>query len=341
MITFDEIVGEGDWKAATAGLNIPLTQTFTYGEIQKHAGRGVRRFKISSGSNLIGAVTLIAYPLFGNLKYWYSPYGPVLTHVSEESVRGVHDALKSFVQKEGGVFVRVDFSSGSVCNDDVFKKYFIPSSLSSYAGAYFQPRAEWYTDISKSPEEILGAMHSKTRYSVKYAERKGVVTQISKSDLSSRIPDFLRLMKLTASRNGFALHNDTYYESYFKEVEKTGNGFVIEARFNEHLLASHFVFVVGDVAHYVFGATSDEYKDLCAPYLAHFNAMLEAKNMGAKYYNFGAVSSDGLDTKWQGLTTFKQKFGGRTIQHAHFYDLVSSPFWYYVYIVRKLLKRYL
>ncbi|MDB5204589.1 MAG: hypothetical protein JWP09_617 [Candidatus Taylorbacteria bacterium] len=116
---------------------------------------------------------------------------------------------------------------------------------------------------------------------------------------------------------------------------------MIEAFYENERLASHVVFVVGDVAHYVFGASSDLHKDLCAPYLAHFNAMLKAKDMGAKYYNFGAVSVGEENKKWQGLSSFKQKFGGEVVHHLALYDLVLKPFWYYVYITRKLIKKYI
>jgi len=342
MITFKEILDKDAWVTATSSFDVPLPQSFAYSDIQKKIGREVKRFDILNNDISIGFAVLVSYPLFGKLKYWYIPYGPVLSNYSDSIIKGVKESLIDFIKTNGGVFVRLDFGISESGYDQSFlAKYFTKSNTSSYSGAYFQPRAEWYTDISKSPEDILTAMHSKTRYSVRYAQKKGVTTEIVKTNLKEKLTDFLNLMKLTAKRNGFALHGDKYYECYFEEVERTGRGFVIEARLDGTVLASHLVFVVGDTAHYVFGATSDSHKDLCAPYLAHFNAMLYSKELGATCYNFGAISTSNIDKSWQGLTVFKQKFGGYTVTHSPFYDLVINPFWYYIYIVRKIVKKYI
>ncbi|MFA6463781.1 MAG: peptidoglycan bridge formation glycyltransferase FemA/FemB family protein, partial [Candidatus Paceibacterota bacterium] len=94
-------------------------------------------------------------------------------------------------------------------------------------------------------------------------------------------------------------------------------------------LAAHFLAVYGNTAYYLFGATSDEKKNLSGPYLAHWAGILRAKKEGLKFYNFGGIEEakekDGL---WAGITTFKKKFGGETIRHAELFDLIGSKFWY-------------
>lgn len=319
----------------------PLTQTVVYGMIQKRVGRKAKYFKIFNDLNLVGSILIVEYPLFGNLAYWYAPYGPVLNHVSSTVISEIKTEIKKIATKNNVAFVRFDFSFEAKESESLLKKFFLKSPLSSTIGAYFQPREEWYTHIDKSPEDILAAMHSKTRYSVRLAEKKGVTVDIATTNLSEKLSVFLDLMRKTASRNGFSLHNDGYYKSYFEEIQKTGKGFLVEAVFDNEVLASHFVVVVGDVAHYVFGASSDSHKELCAPYLAHFRAMLKAKELGLKYYNFGAVSLGQQNKKWQGLSQFKQKFGGEVFNHPPLYDLILKPFWYYLYIARKLFKKYI
>ncbi|MES2224219.1 MAG: peptidoglycan bridge formation glycyltransferase FemA/FemB family protein [Patescibacteria group bacterium] len=340
MLHLKEISEEGEWEAVTKDFEMLLTQTFVYGEIQKKMGRTVKMFSILEDGKNIGAMLLIAFPLFGKLKYWYAPYGPILSAVSKEILVSLKKELKKKINT-GSVFVRLDFTLDNRESGVEIQNYFTKATASSYHGAYFQPRAEWYTKINKTPEEILGSMHSKTRYSVRLAEKKGVTINIVTKELSQKLPDFLRLMKQTAKRNGFSIHNDSYYNNYFELVEKTGKGFLIEGVYGGEVLASHFIFLVGNVAHYVFGASSDAHKDLCAPYLVHYRAMIEAKTMGAEYYNFGAVSVGKNDKEWQGLTTFKQKFGGELKVHGQLYDLVLMPFWYYIYIIRKVIKTYL
>ncbi len=342
MISFKEIAEEKDWMLDMGNIGVPLPQSFDYGEIQKKIGRNIKRFEILNNNETLGYVEIIEYPMSLKLKYWYAPYGPVLKEHSENIISGIKKELKTFAFKSGIVFVRLDFSPTLGESETSFaNEYFTLSNKSSYIGAYFQPREEWYTKINKTPEEILQSMHSKTRYSVRLSEKKGVATRVVKEDLLSHLPNLLNLMKQTSKRNGFALHNENYYRSYFEEAEKTGRGFLIEAVFENKVLATHFVYIIKDVAHFVFGASSDEHKDLCAPYLAHFQGMLESRRLGASYYNFGAVTLSGENKSWQGLSVFKQKFGGEVVKHSNLFDLVLKPVWYYIYIIRKILRSYL
>jgi lipid II:glycine glycyltransferase (peptidoglycan interpeptide bridge formation enzyme) len=96
--------------------------------------------------------------------------------------------------------------------------------------------------------------------------------------------------------------------------------------------------VEGKVGHYVFGASSDHKKELCAPYLAHWAGMLEAKNYGALEYNFGGISENGNAPHWEKITMFKKRFGGRVVNHGPYFDIVLKPFWYYLYVFRKFIK---
>jgi peptidoglycan pentaglycine glycine transferase (the first glycine) len=342
MIILKEITKQEDWMIHGIAHSVPVMQTFVYGEIQKKTGRNIKRFQILDDNQIVGYVQFIVYPLFGDKVYWYSPYGPVLKKVTPDILKSLKIELNKLSKNSNIVFIRLDFTP--VINSeslDQTRGIFVAALKSSYIGAYFQPRHEWYTDISKTPDEILSKMHQKTRYSVRLAEKKGVVTKIITSNLLEKFDDFMSLMKGTAHRNKFALHNDEYYRAYFEEVEKNGNAFIIEAWSDNSLLASHFVVVEGKTAHYLFGASSDEKRELCAPYLAHFNAMKECRVMGCDYYNFGAVSIEGENDHWASLTIFKQKFGGHVVTHGQFFDLVSKPFWYYIYIARKFIKSFI
>jgi lipid II:glycine glycyltransferase (peptidoglycan interpeptide bridge formation enzyme) len=76
--------------------------------------------------------------------------------------------------------------------------------------------------------------------------------------------------------------------------------------------------------------------------LSHWEAIRYAKKLGCDYYNFGAVSSEEDSYKgWDGLTVFKKKFGGQEMVHSDFFDVVSNPFWYRIYNLRKLIKKFI
>lgn len=332
MITIKEIFEEKDWHPQRILSDIPFQQAFWYGEMQKRRGRNVRRFTMLKDGASTAYAQFVAYPLLNSLKYWYAAYGPILKFADDDVLL----KLKEKLEQADAVFVRLDFSPSF---GDMPAKILHRASKSSSSGSYFQPRHEWYTNISRSGDEILAAMHQKTRYSVRYAEKKGIKTEIvAREQLLAHLPIFLNLMKDTAMRNKFSLHDENYYECFFEALVKRENGFLVEARLGEELLASHLVVVEGGVAHYAFGASADEKKELCAPHLAHFAGMLEAKKRGAAGYNFGGISEQGDAPHWESITAFKKRFGGRVVSHGPYFDIVIKPFWYYLYILRKFFK---
>ena len=343
MIEIKEILEEKDWTPEVITVDVPIPQSWWYGEAQKKRGRQVRRYVMTRDGTPRLYVQWIEYPLISVLGYWYAPYGPVSHKLQSDEVEYMK---KFFADHEDGrnlVFMRFDFypALDSDFNSSVSNE-FRKASASSSSGSYYQPRNEWFTDISGTPDEILSSMHQKTRYSVRLAEKKGVeVTVISGKDLVSRLPDFMNLMKSTAKRNKFTLHDDFYYKVFFDEVASRSNGFLIEARYEGELLASHMIIISGTVAHFVFGGTSDSKKDLCAPYLAHFAGMKESKLLGARSYNFGGISVSSSVPEWEGVTVFKKKFGGAVVTHSPYFDLVLKPLWYFAYNFRKLLRKYL
>ena len=333
MIKIIPVTSRDQWMLEDTVL--PLTQSYFYGEIQASLGRQVLRFKIYNGDRVIGLAECVVYPLVRGRSYLYVPYGPVLTQFDEDISRSLRDFFQSLASKYNLVFSRFDITG--VLPQDVMKfasGYTLPHE-SSHFGAYFQPRLEWYTSIAEPDEAILTAMHQKTRYSVRYAERKGVEIRLYTTGLREHLDSFIMLMKTTASRNGFSLHDDAYYRTYFDTIEKFKNGFLAEAWYQGELLASHLLVLEGDTLHYVFGSSSNEHREVCAPYLLHFKSMIAGRNMGASFYNFGAISPDGLHYK--SLGDFKQKFGGSSREHGPYLDIVSNKFWYYIYIVRKYI----
>jgi len=67
-----------------------------------------------------------------------------------------------------------------------------------------------------------------------------------------------------------------------------------------------------------------------------WKAILHAKKLNMRYFNFGGISNgDPLYKSWEGLTSFKKKFGGKEARHSDFFDLVINPFWYSLYNLRK------
>lgn len=340
-VVFEEVRGPARFNPTDILSNPPFPQSYFYGEWQRAVGRGVRRFIGVREGKCIATLQLVRYPLIAGRSYLYAPYGPVVGDIDEDVVRALRDALRDAARGERAVFVRLDFSPPLQWNAvRLAEQYFRGAPRATYHSSYFQPRAEWALDCTKSDNELLRAMHHNTRYSIRAAERRGVRTEIvGASLLPARFGDFFALMRATAARNGFELHPRAYYEAAFQNASDEGNAFLVFARYKEIILAAHFILLFGRQANFVFGGSSAAHRECMGSYAAQWAAIREARARGAAMYNFGGVTSK-MDPReqWEGLSRFKRKFGGVGIEHGPFYDLVLSEFWYDAYIMRKLVQ---
>ena len=349
----------------------PFTQTQFYANWQSGFGRKVDIFeaysKVDSKNITVASVVLITYLLIAKKSYIYAPYGPVLLDIKllndADFLQSLKKLLSEVCKSKNAVFARLDFSypeiftekdSGKQCAGQIYeslKKFFRPAPSITYHSAYFQPRYEWFLKIEKSEEEILKEMHEKTRYSVRLSARKEIEVKIVTNNDEIKpikyFEDFYSLMEETAKRNGFSLHTKKYYEEIFKslgtdkELEKS---YLAIAYYKGKILAMDLVIVHGKIANYVFGASNNEERNRMPAHGAQWASIKHAKSLGCELYNFGGVSLEGEGHSykgWEGLTSFKQKFGGYAVYHLDFFDFVALPFWYHLYNLRKYVKKFL
>jgi lipid II:glycine glycyltransferase (peptidoglycan interpeptide bridge formation enzyme) len=316
--------------------NAPFTQASFYGDWQKNLGRVVRRFLINDGDKIVAYFQLIKYPLLLGKSYLYIPYGPIIKEFSKDFFINLKQELKQIAKTENCIFIRLDFTPP--ISDDILSNFFTKAPFYTYHSAYFQPRAEWFLSLEKSEDELLAAMRKAGRYAIRLSERKGITAEIITKDFERYFDIFYSLMTETAKRNGFSLHQKSYYENIFKNLPP--NSYLSIAKYGQKILVANLIIVFGKVANYVFGGSSNEERNRMPTYLAQWKAICYAKKLGCNFYNFGGILTENKIYKgWEGLTTFKKKFGGKEIRHSNFFDVVINPFWYWLYNLRKCIKK--
>ena len=84
---------------------------------------------------------------------------------------------------------------------------------------------------------------------------------------------------------------------------------------------------------YYYGASSYEHRALMAPYLLQWEAMKYCKAQGCTQYDLlGIAPPDaGTDHPWQGISGFKEKFGGKVVMYPPEQMMVLRP------VMQKLL----
>lgn len=319
VFMWQEVTDKTHWnKLVSSQLHARFLQSWAWGEFQASLGRKVLRLAWNDEV----FVQVIKMNLPGGFAYCYIPHGPVVLDKAELDSQ-VFSELAKTLGGNGALFLRVDPLS-----DISVEARITPST---------QPRCVRILDLTKTEAEILANLHPKTRYNINLAARQGVAVG------AGNIEEFLRLNRETTARYQFASHPDVYYRAMVKTLD---NNFVKvwQATRQNKVLASALVFYFGDTAAYTHGASASQDRNLMAPYLLHWEIIKGAKNQGFGYYDLGGVNptdekSPAFKKSWQGITRFKQGFGGEVVCNPPSFDLIYRPNWYSLYRLSSAIYR--
>ena len=251
----------------------------------------------------IDDLLIIKMPLPMGLSYFYSPKWPDKSPVMNYELQ-----IKKISKKEKAIFWRVE-------PIEIPPKHFIKTKD-------IQPADTLITDISKNENSLLSAMHPKTRYNIKLAERKGIsITNYKLQITNKAFDEFYHLLAKTADRKNIKFHPKEYYKKLAEFNE------IFFAYLEDKPLAAAMINFCGDTATYLHGGSSDEHKNLMAPYLLHWEIIKYAKGKGIKFYDWWGAD----EKKWPGVTRFKKGFGGEEIKSPGAYDLPLNGFLYNLY----------
>lgn len=217
-----------------------------------------------------------------------------------------------------------------------------------FVKAFEEVQPEWrqIIDLAKPEQKILSQMKPKGRYNIGLSKRHGVDLEQT-DDLGA----FYRLYQTTLKRarlSGRPLEYFNRLRQFFPTETR-----VFIASYRKKPLAAAFVMFWDNIATYLYGGSSDEHREVMAPFLLHWEIIKEAKRRGCKEYDLGAVAPQAttddqqstinrqlkLIIKYSGLSRFKQQFGGRIVHITGSYDLIFQPWWYRLYRSVETLRR--
>ncbi|MBN2443740.1 MAG: peptidoglycan bridge formation glycyltransferase FemA/FemB family protein [Spirochaetales bacterium] len=184
--------------------------------------------------------------------------------------------------------------------------------------------------IDKPEDEILGGMKHKTRYNIRLSAKKGVIV---KEESPEKLTAWYELYKETAARDRIALHSYQYYRALFDLAAENSAHHIsiklLSAGVDGRFVAGIVVAIKGDMAWYLYGASSNEKRNYMPNYGLQWEAIRIARNAGCKYYDFfGIPPADDPDHPMHGLYRFKTGFGGDFFTRYGCYDVILRPFYY-------------
>jgi lipid II:glycine glycyltransferase (peptidoglycan interpeptide bridge formation enzyme) len=305
-------------------------QDWEWGEFQKSLGRDVKRFALLDNEDKVivrgqGILTKLR-----NKSYLFFPYGPSVSFEEETKFPELLKVFMDHLRKEIPNLIFVRFES--------LIPFEYADLLAAKRSVDLNPHKTLLLDLSKDEEILMHEMHQKTRYNIRLAEKKGV--EIRKAN---DLGDAGELFSVTAKRAGIRAFDLGYYRSILEYFSKGGEiqTKLYSAWHEGDLLAANVMLFNKDKAVYLFGGSSDIKRNLMAPYLLQWQAIIDGKENGYKVYDFWGVEED-PNHPWHGFSRFKLGFGGNVIVHGPgTYDYVIKPAWYNAYILLRKLNRML
>lgn len=200
-----------------------------------------------------------------------------------------------------------------------------------------QPPDTVNLDLSLSEDELLENMKNKWRYNIRLAQKKNVVV---KKGSAQDIDVFYDLYKTTAQRDGIAIHSKDYYLDLLNRSDDKNQVSLYIASHEEQPLAAIITLFTPKEAVYLYGASSNEKRNLMPAYLLQWNAICDAKNAACKTYDFyGIPPTDDEKHPMHGLYRFKTGFGGLIIHRPGSVDISMSSL-YKLYTFAERLRNF-
>ncbi len=315
------------WDSQVAGSPWGhFLQSWRWGVFKEEGGWRAERFSIAGDTS---AQVLWRHTPMG--QSGYIPRGPA-ADLASPACTDLWTAIHQAARARRAVFLRVEpnapvapiaaqgFREGVTC---------------------LQPEASLIIDLQPGMSAASARMKPKTRYNIGLARRRGVLVRRGGA---ADLPRFFALLRETAQRDHFYIRPFAYYRQFLDAF--ADQAVLLLAEHDGLLLGGIIVVAFGAEATYLYGASSNERRNLMAPYLLQWEGMAWAAARGCQRYDLWGIPLESLSAEtdadataglaageestrgmW-GVYRFKRGFGGQAVRYAGAFDYVYAPLRY-------------
>jgi len=312
-----------------------VLQLSAWGALKRAYGWQVGRVALTpdDSSQLVAGAQVLYRPLSKLGSMAYIPMGPLVTQ--DDQWTPLWNALRKRAAQRKAAFLK--WEPGLYLDEtppDFSRWGFVESPQT------VQPPRTILIDVRGDDETILARMNQGTRRKIRKSLKSGIHYYEGKhADVST----FTAMMQATGTRNEFGVHEPGYYHKAFDLFAPSGEAVLLMAEHEGDVLAGIMVFAVGKMAWYLYGASSNEKRNLMATYGVQWQAIEWARARGCHYYDlWGVPDADAaaLEAQFQersdglwGVYGFKRGWGGQIVRSAGAWDKVYNPLVYNIYKV--------
>ncbi|MDP3941578.1 MAG: peptidoglycan bridge formation glycyltransferase FemA/FemB family protein, partial [bacterium] len=292
-----DITSEVRKKEYNQRITHPL-QAYEWGEFREKTGiKVIRRGfapsgKASGQEKIVDGFQVTIHPIPHTP--FFAGYLPKGTMPTDEMI----DELKKIGKEERCIFIQLEPNIIHSQNTkyEILNTQFVPAH---------HPLFTKYTlvlDLTKSEEELLKNMHSKTRYNIRVAEKHGVIVKEDDSEIA--FERYVQLTRETTTRQGFFAHNEKYHRLMWNTLRwQIANGKpaspagrsqidrekltarLLTATYQGKILVTWIIFIFHDTIYYPYGASSNEHREVMASTLMMWETIRWGKKMGLKKFD--------------------------------------------------------
>lgn len=258
-------------------------------------------------------------------KMMYAPRGPVCDLNDKETVSALLGAASEYGKKNKAYTFKIDTDTPADNTEyiDLLKSLGFTFKENNEKFESVQARYIFRLPLEgRSEEEVMAGFHSKTRYNTRLAERKGIRIEFKTKEFCK---DFHDLMLVTGERDNFATRSTEYFERIMDAFGDDAR--LCFAYYEDELLAGALDVHVGDKVWYVYGASSNEHRNLMPTYLVQWTLIKWAMEEGCNWYDFRGGYPD-ENNPLHGIYKFKKGFCNDYIEFMGEADLIMNKLGY-------------
>jgi lipid II:glycine glycyltransferase (peptidoglycan interpeptide bridge formation enzyme) len=302
------------WNAFVGSSTAPsFLQATPWAIVKRPNGWRSARLVVDGPGGPIGAQVLVRHPRPLPKGFGYAARGPVSAGPLDAAALGAFtEAARRAAGGLGIGHLRID----PELEDPGGRVAAALRELGWRPAPDIQPRSTQVIDLSLTEDELLAALRKKTRQTLRRAEGDGCRVVAAGPD---RLAEFHGTLAGTMDRVGLPFRTVGFFRQLWDAYAPHGQAMLLLAETPEgEVTSGTFLVGWGNRLVALYGGTNEAGRKLNAKYLINWEALKRAKAAGYALYDLWGLPNEGI-------TYFKQGWGGRQVDYVGAWDLVIDP----------------
>jgi lipid II:glycine glycyltransferase (peptidoglycan interpeptide bridge formation enzyme) len=319
-----------------------LLQSYEWGELTRILGSKVVRLGAFEDEVLTGTMQIAINPVpfpFLHFCWLYCVRGPSVLSSSDSALPSLILHAHSIGQREHAVVLRVEPNiADNMPDENEWINAFHALHFRDYPFA-IHGRRSWVLDITSSLDTLFKHFKMTWRQNVRVAERKGV--SIREASNNEDILAYYTLLQVTSKRDSFFIHPLEYHQAIYQKFKLKGDAVLFLAEYEGKAIAAKMLIRYGNWCWDMFGASSNQFRNLKATYLLQYRCIQWAKEHNCTHFDFRTIPEYlEPETEMWGVYEYKQGFGGYSRLNIPTQDFVYRSVWYAIWVILVRWRRF-